>query len=76
MNVKECPECGMDMLANHCLNCHRFFSFSCADCGRVGYCRDQYKGGCGGKNFQMLTPEIQKQWILQTDKRTKKDSID
>ncbi len=47
----------------------------CKDCGRVGYCRDQHKGGCGGKNFQMLTPEIQKQWILQTDKRTKKDLV-
>jgi len=48
-------------------------NWSCADCGRVGYCRDQYKGGCGGKDFQPLTPEIQKQWILQTDKRTKKE---
>jgi len=51
-------------------------NWSCADCGRVGYCRDQHKDGCGGKHFQSLTPEIQKQWILQTDKRTKKDSID
>ena len=31
---------------------------SCADCGRVGYCRAQYNGGCGGKDFQPLTPEI------------------
>ena len=47
----------------------------CSDCGRVGYCRDQYNGGCDGKQFQPLTPEIQKQWILQTDNRTKKNPV-
>ena len=72
--MKECPECGMDMLANHCLNCHRSFISNCGKCGRVGSCRDQYKDGCDGKQFQPLTPEIQKQWILQTDKRTKKEA--
>jgi len=73
MNVKVCPECGMDMLANHCLNCHRFFSFNCADCGRVGYCRDQYKDGCGGENWIPVSPEQVKARILAP---TRKESVD
>ncbi len=43
----------------------------CSVCGR-GYCRKRYTGGCGGKDFLVLTPAQVKQRILQTDRRTKK----
>lgn len=44
----------------------------CVGCGRGGYCRDQYRGGCVG-DYVPLSPAQVKARILKEDRLKKKE---